>query len=200
MATKQEIKIIPCFCPKTFSHAILYVYRVSFFLIQKKNNAVITLILPIFGCEQVQPLSLNLMPTLALSEPLVLSSVLFFFFIAPGAASVPRDAEQGASSCQAQGQAPKQRGSPGRSADQRPFSKPGGRESDFVGNALFYKRRLCGRHRNSRSWGKAEARKRVALAGVEKVVHGDQYSGGLDTGRELEAFASRGRQTPHFML
>jgi len=61
-----------------------------------KRCRVKTLPVLTFGCEQVKPLSLNFMPMLALSEPLMLS--LTPFCIAPGAASGPHDTEQGASS------------------------------------------------------------------------------------------------------
>ena len=52
--------MISHFYLKTFSYAILYVYRVSFLLIQKKMCRVITLERLILGCEQMQPPFLEL--------------------------------------------------------------------------------------------------------------------------------------------
>lgn len=149
MATKQEIKMISCFYPKTFSHTILYAYRAPLLLIQKKCAAV-TLKLPVFGCEQVQPLSLNLMPTLALSEPLVLSYILFLLL------------QEQPLSHTMQNKAPVPTSTSSKAPRfTRKVSRPKAifharRKRQRLCKVWFYERRLCGHQCNTGSRVKAE--------------------------------------------
>lgn len=52
-----------CFYVKTFSHTVHYIYRALFLLIQKNCAELKQLV---FVRDQLQPFSLNLMPTLGL--------------------------------------------------------------------------------------------------------------------------------------